>query len=423
MLCGYFVAVSFKDRPIVRQAVRMNERYAGDGGGYLAAAIAFYGFLSLFPLILLALSVIGFLLAARPELQAEMQDAVSSAIPGIRSLVGKNLERIAEVRAGSGIIGLAGLLWTGSGVVGAGRNAVRRVFRDGPPARGLAARAWVLGVTIGLGLLGLTTTVLAAMVVGLDAEGPLGAALRVGGPALVFGLDLGLFLLTYRVLARSGIAFRRLLPGALFAAIGWTILKLVGTWYATSTVERSGSVYGPFAATVGVLVILYLAARLFVYGAELNAVLIEEKGGGPMAGPNGEAGSGVAGNPGDVSTVRLVGQVAGDVGTLVKKEVELARQEVTEAIGARVKAVAAFLVIGVIALFIVGFLGAAAAAALAQVFPLWLALLMVAGAFLLVAVLGAVLGKSRIKKPPLKPEKTKQTIKEDVEWAKAQLRR
>jgi YihY family inner membrane protein len=415
--------VSVKDRPIVRQAVRMNERYAEDGGGYLAAAIAFYGFLSFFPLILLALSVIGFLLAARPELQAEMQEAVSAAIPGIRSLVGENLERIAEVRAGSGIIGLAGLLWTGSGVVGAGRNAVRRVFRGGPPARGLAARAWVLGVTIGLGLLALTATALAAMVVSLDAEGSLGVVLRVGGPVVVFGLDLGLFLLTYRVLARSGISFRRLLPGAMFAAIGWTILKLVGTWYATSTVERSGSVYGPFAATVAVLVILYLAARLFVYGAELNAVLIEEKGGGPMAGPNGEAGSGVAGNPGDVSTVRLVGQVAGDVGTLVKKEVELARQEVTEAIAARVKAVAAFLVIGVIALFIVGFLGAAAAAALAQVFPLWLALLMVAGAFLLVAVLGAVFGKSRIKKPPLKPEKTKQTIKEDVEWAKAQLRR
>jgi len=415
--------VSIKDRPIVRQAVRMNERYSEDGGGYLAAAIAFYGFLSLFPLILLALSVIGFLLAARPELQAEMQDAVSAAIPGIRSLVGQNLERIAEVRAGSGIIGLAGLVWTGSGVVGAGRHAVRRVFREGPHARGLAARAWVLGVTVGLGLLALTATALAAMVVSLDAEGPLGVVLRVGGPVVVFGLDLGLFLLTYRVLARSGISFRRLLPGALFAAIGWTILKLVGTWYATSTVERSGSLYGPFAATVGVLVILYLAARLFVYGAELNAVLIEEKGGGPMAGPNGEAGSGVAGNPGDVSTVRLVGQVAGDVGTLVKKEVQLARQEVTEAIGARVKAVAAFLVIGVIALFIVGFLGAAAAAALAQVFPLWLALLMVAGAFLLLAVLGAVFGKSRIKKPPLKPEKTKQTIKEDVEWAKAQLRR
>jgi YihY family inner membrane protein len=401
----------------------MSERYAEDGGGYLAAAIAFYGFLSLLPLILLALSVIGFVLAARPELQAEMQDAVAASIPGIRSLVGRNLARIAEVRAGSGVIGLVGLLWTGSAVVGAGRNTVRRVFREGPPAGGFADRAWILGVTVGLGSLALLGTGLAAVAVSLDAEGPLGVVLRVGGPLVAFGLDLGLFLLTYRVLARGGSSFRRLLPGALFAAIGWTLLKLVGTWYATTTVERSGSVYGPFAATVGVLLILYLAARLFVYGAELNAVLIEEKGGGPMAGPNGEAGGRAAGSPADVSTVRLVGQVAGDVGTLVKKEVQLARQEMMEAIAARVKAVAAFVVIGVIGLFIVWFLGASGAAALAQVFPLWLALLMVAGVFLLLAALVAALGISRIKKPPLKPEKTKQTIKEDVEWAKAQLRR
>jgi uncharacterized BrkB/YihY/UPF0761 family membrane protein len=247
--------------------------------------------------------------------------------------------------------------------------------------------------------------------------------LRVGGALVAFALDLGLFLLTYRVLAGRGTSLRDLLPGALFAAIGWTALKLLGTWYATLTVERSGSVYGPFAATIGVLVILYLAARMFVYGAELNAVLIEEKGGGPMGGPNGGAGNRAGDNPGEVSTVRLVGQVAGDVGTLVKKEVELARQEVTEAITARVKAVAAFVVIGVIALFVVGFLGAAGAAGLSLVVPLWLALLIVAGVFVLLAGLAAAFGVSRIKKPPLKPEKTKQTIKEDVEWAKAQLRR
>ncbi|MGH2693064.1 MAG: YhjD/YihY/BrkB family envelope integrity protein [Actinomycetota bacterium] len=413
--------MSLRDRTLIRRAVRMNERYAEDGGGYLAAAIAFYGFLSLFPLILLALSVIGFALAARPELQAEMRDAVAGSIPGLRSIVGKNLVRIEAARAGAGLVGLVGLLWTGSGVVGAGRDAVRRIFREGRPQDGLADKARVLGVTIGLGLLGLTATGLAATAVSLDAGGTLGPALRVGGALVAFGLDLGLFLLTYRVLAGRGKQVRRLLPGAMFAAIGWTGLKLLGTWYATLTVERSGSVYGPFAATVGVLVILYLAARLFVYGAELNAVLIEEKGGGPMGGPNGGRRKG--GNPPDVSTVRLVGQVAGDVGTLVKKEVELARQEITEAITARVKALAAFVVIGVIALFIVGFLGAAGAAALAQILPLWLALLVVAGVFVVLAGLALALGVRRIKKPPLKPEKTKQTIKEDVEWAKAQLRR
>ena len=214
--------------------------------------------------------------------------------------------------------------------------------------------------------------------------------------------------------------WRQILPGAVFAAVGWTLLKIFGTWYATWTVEGSESVYGTFAATIGVLVILYLAARLFVYGAELNAVLIEERGGGPM---ETDSTDGRRTQTGDVSTFKLVGQVAGDVGTLVKKEVELARQEIMEGVTARLKAAAAFAAIGVIAMFIIGFLAAAGAAALDLVVPTWAALLIVAGVFVLVAFLAFLFARARLKSPPLAPEKTKETIKEDVEWAKAQLRR
>ncbi len=126
---------------------------------------------------------------------------------------------------------------------------------------------------------------------------------------------------------------------------------------------------------------------------------------------------------GEVSTLRLVAQVAGDVGALVKKEVELARQEITEAVMARVKAAAALAVVGVFGLFVLGFLGAALAAGLAEFLPGWAAILIVAGVFVVLAVVAALFGLRRLKRPPLTPERTKQTIKEDVEWAKAQLRR
>ena len=399
----------------------MNERYGEDGGGYLAAAIAYYGFLSFFPLVLLALSVVGFLLASRPELAADMRTAIAGSVPGLSSVVGKNLMAIESSRAGAGLLGFVGLLWTGTGVVGAARNALRVVFRQGPPRGGWGEKPRLVGMTLGLGAVALAATGLSAGVATLEAGGPAGLVLKVVAAIVALGLDLGLFLLTYKLLIAQRTSWRRLLPGAVFAAIGWGLLKLLGAWYAQLTVERSGSVYGPFAATIGVLVILYLAGRVFVYGAELNAVLMEEKGGGPVGGPNGESEQST--DPRDVSTVRLVGQVAGDVGTLVKKEVELAKQEISEAVIARLKAIAAFVVIGVIALFVVGFLAAAGAAGLATFLPLWLSLLIVAGVFIFFAVLAAAFGKARMKSPPLKPEKTKQTIKEDVEWAKAQLRR
>ena len=114
-------------------------------------------------------------------------------------------------------------------------------------------------------------------------------------------------------------------------------------------------------------------------------------------------GTGLGGGGEERSTMRLVGQVAGDAGALIKKEVELARQEVLEAVMARVKAIAGFAVISVIGLFIVGFLGAAGAAALARVLPTWLALLIVTLVLFAAAGLLVVVGLGRIKRgtPPV----------------------
>jgi uncharacterized membrane protein YqjE len=125
----------------------------------------------------------------------------------------------------------------------------------------------------------------------------------------------------------------------------------------------------------------------------------------------------------DRSTVQLVRDIASDTATLVRKEVELARQEFTEAVMARVKAAAALAVAGAMALFGLIYLGIAAGAALSIVLPRWLAWLIVGGAFLLFAGVAVLFGLRKLKKPPMAPEETKRTVKEDVEWAKAQLRR
>jgi membrane protein len=414
-----------KESRLARVAGAVGERYSDDAGGYLAAAIAYYGFLSLFPLLLLGVSVVGFVLAGNPELRHDVAEGLTGSVPGLEPLVDENLENLIRLRAGAGIVGLVTLLWTGTGVVGAGRNALLRIFREQRITSGIRRKAWLVRVTVGLGALALTATGLATVAVGIEAEGPLGVVVRVLGIALAVALDVGLFLAAYRVLLRRRQPWLALLPGAIFAALLWGLLKVVGTWYTQYTVTSSRSVYGTFAGTVGVLVLLYLAGRVFVYGAELNAVLIEE-GGGPMEGRQGDGGSGLGENPGDAqdrSTVQLVSQVAGDVGTLVKKEVQLARQEVTEAVMARLRAVAAMGVAAVIGLFALGFGAAAGAAGLALVLPTWAALLIVAGAFLLVALVALLLARAGMRGPPLQPELARQSIKEDVEWAKAQLRR
>jgi membrane protein len=422
-----------KSNRIVRVAQGVSDRYAKDSGGYMSAALAYYGFLSLFPLMLLGLSVAGFVLAGRADLQAEVAAGIARAVPGLESLIGGRIDELIAVRAGTGIVGLAGLLWTGTGVAGAARNALRRIFRQPLPEGIIEDKVRLVLKTIGLGLLALLATGLASVIGGVEARGPLGVALLILVPVGTFVLDLALFLVSYRTLMKGRTPWRDLLPGAVFAAIGWTVLKLVGAWYATRVVAGS-AVYGTFATTVGVLVLLYLAARLFVYGAELNAVLMDERenrsDGKELRGGGGvvdTAGNGAPGaphrRPEDRSTVDLVKSIGTDASLLVRKEIELARQEVKEGVAARIVGIAGLGVAGVVGLFALGFLLAAAAAGLDEVLQPWASRLIVAVVLLLVAGVAAMVGISMLRSKPLTPVKTKETVKEDVEWARAALRR
>jgi len=123
------------------------------------------------------------------------------------------------------------------------------------------------------------------------------------------------------------------------------------------------------------------------------------------------------------STMELVRDIAADSSTLVRKEVELAKQELMEAVVARLMGAGVLAAAGLFAIFLVGFLGLAAAAALDLVLPAWAAALIVAGAFALLAAPAALFGTRKMKKPPMAPEETVRTVKEDVEWARAQLKR
>ncbi len=264
--------------PVAGTALAVQKRYSEDSAGFLAAGMTYYGFLSLFPLLLLALSGLGYVLASRPDAQIEWTQRISESLPGLGALVGDNLSSLVEHRRGAGIIGLAGLVWSGRGVVSAASHGLARVFRLDEKANFFIKQAWMIGSLLGLGVLALAATAIGTTAGGLRADGftPL---IRVGGTVLTLALDFTLFLVAYRVLAmRRGPSARLLWPGALLAAVGWTALKLAGGWYATRTVANAEAVYGTFAGTIGVLVLLYLASQLFMYGVELNAVLIESGG-------------------------------------------------------------------------------------------------------------------------------------------------
>ena len=96
------------------------QRYSKDEGGQLAASVTYFGFLSFFPLLALAFSVLGYVVAYDPSLRASVEQSLQQALPG---LIGDgsgqiDVDRIAAAKAGAGIIGLLGLLYAGLGWVG-----------------------------------------------------------------------------------------------------------------------------------------------------------------------------------------------------------------------------------------------------------------------------------------------------------------
>ncbi len=283
--------MAIKDRlrhtPVLGTALAVQERYRQDAGDQFAGAIGFFGFLSLFPLILLALSVAGFVLAGESDAQiAEVARTIQEAIPGLSAAlgggdeatgIGKALDTIIENRQTGGIIGLVLLMVGGLRVVNSAQTATLVIFRvDLAEMSGVKRKLKQLMALVLLGLLALA---------GAVAGGAIGAVGRIEflgvmdvlAPVLTtlgtFVLDVGLFLAAYRLFGTSkGPPTSTLLPGAVLGGLGWTLLKLVGSTYVSGQVENANELYGAIGGVIGLMLLLYLAGRLYVYGAELSAV-------------------------------------------------------------------------------------------------------------------------------------------------------
>lgn len=290
--------------PVLGTALAVQRRYVADAGDPLAAAIAFFGFLSLFPLLLLGVSVAGFVLED-PADQLAVAETITGSIPGFEQTVSDEDSQVSELLAGVvnqrgtiGVIGLVTLLLTGLRVINAAMAATRVVFR-GAVLTGVKAKLRQLLALLGLGLLaiaGATASSIAGTGLG---QLPSQVAVLIS-VAVTYVLDVGLFLGAYTLLAPSvPLRVRDRVPGALLAAAGWTGLKVAGAAWVGSQIANANALYGALGSVIALLLLFYLAGRLFMYGAVLSAVRFEAAN-GPLIAPHDAAALGL---DGDVSAV------------------------------------------------------------------------------------------------------------------------
>jgi membrane protein len=278
--------VGLQDRiqtmPVLGTAWTMQQRYRLDGADQFAGAIALFGFISLIPLLLLSAAVAGFVWTD-PDDQARVALAMTEAVPGLQAALDATgegaegvIEGIVDNRGALAGLGVITLLLTGLKVINSGMVATTMVFRAPLPSGVKGKLRQLLAMPV-LGILALAAAAGSSLVGFLGLPGWLATPAAF---AVTFPLDLLLFLAAYRMFSpTSELGLRRMLPGAALGALGWAALKIAGAAYVANQAEDANALYGAFGGIIALLLLLYLAGRLYLYGAELTAVFAEREGG------------------------------------------------------------------------------------------------------------------------------------------------
>ena len=251
--------------------VAVVKKFLDDGADSLGVQVAYWGFFSVFALLLVFASILGFVFQSDPSFQRQLLDSTLARMP----VIGPQISGDVGTLTGSGValaVGLVGALWTGLGVTLAIGSALDRIWAVAHPDRpGFLSSRW-RGLLV-LAAFG-SVNVLATAGVGLVTAGDAGTAvtqiLSLVAAAIV---DLVVFAASFRLLTAARVTTRQVLPGALLASGCWLGLQALGGVFVTQVLAGSSETYGGFAAVVGLLSWLLIASELILIAAELNVVL------------------------------------------------------------------------------------------------------------------------------------------------------
>jgi uncharacterized BrkB/YihY/UPF0761 family membrane protein len=244
-------------------------KYADDDGARVAALITYYGFLSLFPLLLLAVAVVSELLRSQPELRQQVLDHLVT--PALRPEVEEALTRLPP----SGVplaVGLIGLLLAGTGGVLAVYAALNRVWNVPWRIRFGMVRRYVR-VFVVLLLSFLCAVLAAGSATAADVLLPLLVLQRAAAAIATGAAVFAMIVVAHKALVCRPLRVRDVWPGALLGAAAVTVLLNLAALILPILIGRAGVVYGGFATVVGIFTLLYLISQALVLGVEVSTVV------------------------------------------------------------------------------------------------------------------------------------------------------
>jgi membrane protein len=276
------VQVARANHPTIDIAVRTFRRFSEDEGGPSAAALTYYFFFSIFPLLLFIGFLLGLITFLSQDLKQEILRAGLDAAPLMRDvLTPKGLQILQDRRSQLALVALVMALYAGSGVIVALEHALNKINRCDVELTFLQKRIrsfrfmglFAVGALISLALSGLGKFI--------GNVGELGIFGSVLGSLVAYvgaiAVTTGLFAACYKVLPACDLSWKDVLPGAIAAAAIFEILKFAGGTYLAQGEATRNDTFGAFATAAALLIVSYLLSQVTLLAAELNAVILERR--------------------------------------------------------------------------------------------------------------------------------------------------
>lgn len=263
---------------IVGRAIR---RFSNNRAPQAAASMAYYALFSLFPLLLVLVSVGSFVLE-REVVQKRLLEYVTTTLPVSQQLIRQNVERVLKLRGPVGIAGLIGLLWSATGFFNTLAHNINRAWPEADVRGFLERRLVALGIVgslAGLLVLSLVSTAVLDLLPRLripvwgDASFYEALAWRALSNLIPWLFKFLMFLALYRWVPNTEVRWSAAAWGALVAALGWELITNAFSWYLGSGLARYELLYGSLGAIVALMFWIYLSSWIALFGAHLSAAV------------------------------------------------------------------------------------------------------------------------------------------------------
>jgi len=251
--------------PVIAFVVRIADKLGKNNASDMAAALAYYAFLAVFPLLLAAIALLGLFLPSE-TVRTDIFDFFQGYLPGSAELIERNINSIIASRGAIGVISIVGLLWTGSAIFGALGRVINKVWNVEKYRPFYIRKPQELGMAVSIGLLfllSMAATAFSSVVTAPDSLAMI--ASRIAAFVLLF-ITLALI---YKSMPNTKTSWRYIWPGAVLAAVLFEIARSIFAVYL-SNFAAFDIVYGSLEAVIIILIWIYVSAFILIIGAEFS---------------------------------------------------------------------------------------------------------------------------------------------------------